>query len=169
MRNVNSSNASSSSNAASADKQFFDLHVRGCGYLSRVRWVETKKGGRKSAPFLACVINAMHGDADEPSYTYFDLRVSGEEAAFLIDSLDLGAAADKGKKVFVSFKASDIYAHHYERKNREGTGTETAALIKGRLLQLTHVKVDGEVVFERPAAEAQGDSQESQYRTGTDN
>lgn len=167
MRNVNS-NASSSSNTGN-DKQFFDLHVRGCGYLSRVRYVDTKKGGRKSAPFLACVINAMHGDADEPSYTYFDLRVSGEEAAFLIESLDLGAAADKDKKVFVAFKVGDIYAHHYERKAREGNGTETAALIKGRLLQLTHIKVDGEVVYERPAPEAQDESQEPQYRTGTDN
>ena len=131
-------------------QEYFDLHVRGCGYLSRVRWVNVKSKGRKADPFLACAINAMHGPVDQPNYSYMDLRVSGEEAISVISSLK--DAVDANRKVFVAFRAGDIYSHPYERAVRDQRGRETgtvepAAVIKGRLLLITYAKVDGEVVY----------------------
>jgi len=160
---------------------FFDLHVSMVGYMSRIRWVNPKnkrQGGRKSEPFLACVISALHGDKNEPNYTYFDLRVSGDEAINLVSELE--AASDEGRKITVSAKVGDIYPHIYERDAKDENGRKTgdremAALIKGRLLLLNSVKIDGEVWYTRPtdkqdapAAEASEAEAEGQPAGGGD-
>jgi hypothetical protein len=149
-------------------EEYFNLHASGCGYLSRIRWVEPNKrrGGRTGEQFLACAINALRGDVENPSYTYFDLRVSGEEAIDLIEQLK--PAVDENRKVFIAFKLGDFYAHPYERDVRNGRGERTgekeiSALIKGRLLLITHVKVDGEVVYTRDEAD-RADSDERDDR-----
>ena len=156
--------------ATSQDKQFFNLHTSGVGYLNRVRWVQPGKrsSGRRSEPFLACSISALRGDSDDVSYTYFDVRVSGEEAIEIIDKLR--EAVDAQRKVIVSFRIGDTYPHLYERDardaNRRPTGQkEMAVLIKGRLLLVNSVSVDGENVYtrgsrEKPAAKADSDLDE---------
>jgi hypothetical protein len=139
------------------EAEYFNLHASGCGYLSRVRWVDPgkRRGGRTGEQFLACAINALRGDVGSPCYTYFDLRVSGEEAAELVEQLK--PSVEEGRKVFVAFKLGDFYAHSYERDVRDNRGQKTgekeiSALIKGRLLLITHVKVDGEIVYQREDA-----------------
>lgn len=136
-------------------KQFFNLHASGIGYLNRVRWVETAKrnGGRRAEPFLSCGINALRGSSDSPQYTYFDLKVVGEDAIQVVS--DLAEAVDAERKVIVAFKAADLYIHTYERRKREDRDgrrsdeMETASLIKARLLLITSAKVDGELVYKR--------------------
>lgn len=147
-----------------ADGEFFNLHASGCGYLSRVRWVEPQSKGRKANPFLACAINALRGSVDDPAYTYFDLRVSGEEAVQIIDQLR--EAVEQDRKVFVAFKLGDFYAHSYERAKKDEKGRPTGekeqtSLIKGRLLLITHAKVDGETVYQRAEAGEEGSEQGS--------
>ncbi len=137
---------------SSRSNEYFNLHVSGLGYLSRVRWVETKGGGRKSQPFLACTIGALRGSADDVQYTYFDVRVSGQEAIDLVDKL--GEDVAENRKVIVAFKASDIYVNVYEREMKDQSGRKTghveaAANIKGRLLQINMAKVDGVEVYRR--------------------
>jgi len=145
--NRNQSQANSAAQAQ-AD-EYFDLHVKGCGYLSRVR--EVPVGRRGSEKFLACAISAMHGLCNDPSYSYFDLKVTGAEAEALVR--DLWQAVEENRKVFVAFRAGDVYADPYEaderdRETRQPTGKKVLrASIKGRLLQITHAKIDGEVVF----------------------
>ncbi len=141
--------------------EYFNLHSIGCGYLSRVRWVKPKqnRGGRTGDSFLACAINALRGEVSNPSYTYFDLRVSGEEAMHVVQSLQ--EAVDENRKVFVAFKLGDFYAETYDRhvldeKGRKTEKMETRCLIKGRLLLVTHAKVDGETVYVREDAAAEG-------------
>ncbi|GHD04691.1 hypothetical protein GCM10007320_65790 [Pseudorhodoferax aquiterrae] len=55
---------------AQAQSKYFNLHVSGIGYLSRVRWVDnnSRSGGRRSEPFLSCAINALRGSPDDPRY-----------------------------------------------------------------------------------------------------
>lgn len=139
--------------AQAAQREYFNLHTNGIGYLNRVRWVETKGRGRRSEPFLACSISALRGSSDEVQYTYFDLRVSGKDAIDLVESLQ--NEVNDNRKVIVSFRIADIYPHTYERQvqdsQRRPTGqTEQAALIKGRLILINSVKVDGELVYTRP-------------------
>ena len=139
---------------ASVQANHFNLHVNGVGYLNRVRWVEPKRNaGRRAEPFLACSVSALRGNAEQPDYTYFDLRVSGREAIEMVDRLGEDVAAQR--KVFISFRVGDIYPHVYERdvKDRQ-TGRKTgekemAALIKGRLLLINSITIDGENVYRR--------------------
>ncbi len=141
-------------------REFFNLHTSGIGYLNRVRWVETQGRGRKAEPFLACSISALRGSSDAPDYTYFDLRVSGEEAIALIDGLR--DEVNDRRKVLVSFKIGDIYPHLYDRDVRDqktgrSTGQkEMATLIKGRLILINSISVDGEKVYSRPSDESVG-------------
>lgn len=138
--------------ASTQTSNHFNLHVNGIGYLNRVRWVETKGSGRKAQPFLACSISSMRGNADEPDYTYFDLRVSGSEAIEMVEKL-MGDVEAK-RKVVVSFRVGDIYTHVYMRNLRDDKGRATgeqepAALIKGRLLLINSITVDGVNIFRR--------------------
>lgn len=142
--------------ASTQTSNHFNLHVNGLGYLNRVRWVETKGPGRKAQPFLACSISAVRGNTDEPDYTYFDLRVSGSEAIEMVEKL-MGDVEAK-RKVFVSFRVGDIYTHVYMRNLRDEKGRATgeqepAALIKGRLLLINSVTVDGVNIFRRELQE----------------
>lgn len=146
--------------------EFFNLHVNGLGYLNRVRWVEVNGRGRKAEKFLACSISALRGNADDVTYTYFDLRVSGEEAIDVVQNL-MDTANNRDRKVLVHFRIGDIYPHGYERDVRDRdrpTGQkEWATLIKGRLILINSAKVDGEVVFQRAQ---NGDGEEGFERDG---
>lgn len=134
---------------------YFDLHTKGCGYMNRIRWVAPKGSGRKAEKFLACAINALHGKIADPQYSYMDLRVSGEDAINLVSELIQDSEADR--KIFVAFTVGDIYAHTYWRDVKEQgrkTGEqEPAAVIKGRLLLITHIAVDDVVVYHRYSEE----------------
>ncbi|RMX08867.1 DUF3577 domain-containing protein [Corticibacter populi] len=139
-------------------REYFNLHTNGIGYLNSVRWVEVKGRGRKAESFLACRIAALRGSADEVDYTYFDVRVSGDATISIIDSLK--TAVENHSKVLVNFRIGDIFPHLYERDvrdvNRRPTGQkEWATLIKGRLILVNSVKVNGEVVYRRPATETE--------------
>ncbi|WP_225213926.1 DUF3577 domain-containing protein [Comamonas avium] len=148
--------------AQAAHSEFFNLHTNGIGYLNRIRWVETKGRGRRSDPFLACSISALRGSSDDVQYTLFDLRVSGKDAIELVESLQ--NEVNERRKVLVSFRIADIYPHTYERQvqdsQRRPTGQmEQAALIKGRLILINSVKVDGELVYTRPEDTSETDAE----------
>ena len=75
----NSSKTPGSARQAGQEKKapepsgYFDLHTKGCGYMNRIRWVTLKSSGRKADEFLACAINALHGQIVDPQYSYMDL------------------------------------------------------------------------------------------------
>lgn len=138
--------------ASTQTSNHFNLHVSGIGYLNRVRWVEPKGAGRKAQPFLACSISALRGNSDQPDTTYFDLRVSGGDAIQMVEQLKVDV--DANRKVVLSFRVGDIYPHVYMRNVRDRNGRNTgeqepAALIKGRLLVINSITIDGENVFRR--------------------
>jgi hypothetical protein len=145
-----------------ARSDYFNLITSGVGYLNRTRWVATKNtGGRKAAPFLSCSVSALRGSVDAPASTYFDLRVTGREAIEMVERLAVDVEARR--KVFISFNAGDIYPHIYDREVRDNRGQktgekETAALIKGRLLLINSITIDGVNVYRRdPEAAAPAD------------
>ena len=158
-------------NSNTTPSNHFNLHVSGIGYLNRVRWVPVKSAGRKADPFLSCSISAMRGDAENLDYTYLDLKVVGEEAIKLIAQFE--GNANNGDKVVVSFKVGDIYPHTYEReiKDRDGRKTgnyEWTSIIKGRLLVVNTVTVNGERVYDRPQEDGQGQGDSAGHAEGGD-
>ena len=64
----------------SEELKYFDLHVRGIGYLNRIREVQVRRG----PGFMACDIAALYGPADAVQYTRFDCKVTGAEAERLV-------------------------------------------------------------------------------------
>jgi hypothetical protein len=136
-------------NQAVESRKYFDLHLRGLGYLSRVRDVTARGNGRsKAKPFLACSVSAFHGDPDVENgivYLPLDLIVSGEKAKEAVRAV-MDDANDRDTKVLISFRAGDHYIRTFERTgNRAG---ETGAVLKGRLLKVFWIKVDGEYVYQ---------------------
>ena len=124
---------------------YFNLHAEGCGYLNRVRSVKPEKG----EPYLACTIAAKHGDATSPVTTKFDCRVSGSRAQAIVQQLEADVKAEK--KVFIGFRIGDFVPELFVYQNGKRKG-ETGVVNKGRLLQVTFAKVDGQRV-ELPAEE----------------
>lgn len=125
----------------STSPQYFNLHTSGIGYLSRIREVKPKKG----AAFLACKVSALCGAADEVEYRYFDCRVSGAEAEKLVRRYQQAVEADS--KVLIGFNIGDLYPDMYESNG------ETKVMLKGRLLRIDWVKVNGQNVYTAPRRE----------------
>ncbi|EDT2963670.1 DUF3577 domain-containing protein [Salmonella enterica subsp. enterica] len=123
------------------EKKYFDLHTRGIGYISRLRTVTPK--GKKSASFLACSIAALRGDSESKEYTYFDVKICGQKA---IETLkEYADKLNKEQKVFASFVVGDAYPEVYT--NKKG---ELCHYIKGRLLKLPLLRIDGKEIYREP-------------------
>lgn len=125
---------------------YFDLHTTGVGYLNRFREVTVRRG----QPFHAVEINALHGASDQVEYTRFDCRLTGSEAVLAVrkiaDRINLrGPNGKSAHRVLCSFKIGDVYPDLY--KKADGS---PAVVLKGRLLRVDWIKVDGEVVYTAP-------------------
>ncbi len=127
---------------STSNNEYFDLHVSGLGYLGRVR--EVKPGpGKRFTPFWAVSISALHGPRDAVNYVYFDTTVRGEEAIKVIQDLEQ-AINDENRKVLAGFNLGDLMPETYVKDN------ETRISLKGRLLRISWVKVDGKTVYTAP-------------------
>ncbi|MBN0077396.1 DUF3577 domain-containing protein, partial [Pseudomonas aeruginosa] len=115
----------------SNEKSYFDLHTSGIGYIQRVREVPVR-GGRRAQPFLACTIAALVGSAKDPSYRYFDVKVSGAEAKKLVERC-IGVD-DPKQRPLVRFRLGDLWGDAYIRDKGEQKG-QAAASLKARLLK----------------------------------
>ncbi|HBO6004934.1 TPA: DUF3577 domain-containing protein [Pseudomonas aeruginosa] len=110
---------------------YFDLHTSGIGYIQRVREVPVR-GGRRAQPFLACTVAALVGSAKDPSYRYFDVKVSGAEAKKLVERY-IGVD-DSKQRPLVRFRLGDLWGDAYIRDKGEHKG-QAGASLKARLLK----------------------------------
>lgn len=120
--------------------KYFDLDIRGIGYLQRARVVTLETG----TSFLAVAVSALRGPADNVQYALFDCIVVGEEAKDLVRQLMPAIAADM--KVLAGFRLSDLHAELFVFKQGERAGT-TGVGLKSRLLRFDWIKVDGKPYF----------------------
>ena len=118
-------------NTTSNEKSYFDIHTSGIGYIQRAREVPVR-GGRRAQPFLACTIAALVGSAKDPSYRYFDVKVSGAEAKKLVERY-IGVD-DPKQRPLVRFRLGDLWGDAYIRDKGEHKG-QAAASLKARLLK----------------------------------
>ena len=127
------------------DTKYFDLYTTGIGYLNRIREVTPREG----ESFLSVTIAALRGSVDDVQYTYFECRVSGQQAQKLVQQLK---PAVEGKlKVLVGFTLSDLVAEAFTYKNGDKAG-ETGVSLKARLLRVGWAKVDGQPFYKDQAA-----------------
>ena len=124
----------------STQKQtFFNLHTSGIGYINDIRIVETKGGD-----IVACRIAALVGPSDKPEYRYFDMNAVGDETESLIRRCK--DAVDAKKKVLVSFVMADMWVETftYKSDSQYHKKGDTGVSLKGRLIQIKSIKIDGE-------------------------
>ena len=124
----------------STQKQtFFNLHTSGIGYINDIRIVETKGG-----EIVACRIAELVGPSDKAEYRYFDMNAVGDETASLIRRCK--DAVDAKKKVLVSFVMADmrVETFTYKSDSQYHKKGDTGVSLKGRLIQIKSIKIDGE-------------------------
>ncbi|KWS96408.1 STY4534 family ICE replication protein [Pseudomonas syringae] len=136
------------------ETKYFDLHTVGIGYLNRIREVKPRKG----SPFMAVTVAALKGTSEKPEYAYIDCNVVGAEADKLIRRCQEAVAAEK--KVLVSFRIGDIWADVFTYSSGAKQG-QAGVSLKGRLLYLAWIKVEGEYVYQAPQKEEASASSES--------
>lgn len=138
---------------SSNDKTYFDLHVTGLGYVNRIREVKPRKGDA----FLACDIAALNGPSDKPEYRYFDVRVSGTDAQHLIRRCE--EAVEAKRKVLIGFRLGDLWPDLFTYTKGKNEG-KTGVSLKARLLFVSWIKVDGQLVYKAEAKPADNASHE---------
>jgi len=143
------------------EKQFFDLHTTGIGYLNRIREVSPKKGN----PFLACNIAALSGASDDVTYVRFDCRVSGKEAAALVQQYE--AAVQQDQKVLISFKIGDLWVDTFTYTKGDKAG-QTGVSLKARLLFISWIKVNGQLVYKAEQPQLEQDPSGQAHLGGQD-
>jgi hypothetical protein len=143
------------------DTKYFDLHTSGIGYLNRIREVSVRKGN----PFMAVTVAALHGAADEVEYTYIDCKVAGGEAEKLIRRCQQAEGAKK--KVLAAFRIGDLWVDTFTYEKGEKKGQPGASL-KGRLLFLSWIRIDGELVYQAPTKESTSEPEHQSESTNAD-
>lgn len=138
---------------SSNEKNYFDLHVTGLGYVNRIREVKPRKGDA----FLACDIAALNGPSDKPEYRYFDVRVSGADAQHLIRRCEEAVKAER--KVLIGFRLGDLWPDLFTYSKGKNEGKPGVSL-KARLLFVSWIKVDGQLVYKAEAKAADNASRE---------
>lgn len=128
-----------------AQNQFFDLHLKGLGYINRFREVQPKN--KKSKPFCAVTIGFLRGDSDEVEYTYVDTIIRNSKVCEILKQYQ-DAINNRDSKVLGVLTVSDIYAEVFESND----GPKPT--IKGRLIGMRQLKVNGEVVYKHQTEEA---------------
>lgn len=123
-----------------AKTDYFNLTIKGLGYLSHVRQVN----GQHS-DFTCCVINALTGPTDNPNYTRFDITVAGKETTALIHRCQ--KAVDEDKKVLLGFTLSNLSADIFTLSKGEHAGEQRVSL-RARLIKIDWIKVGQEKVYQ---------------------
>ncbi|PJG84785.1 STY4534 family ICE replication protein [Conservatibacter flavescens] len=131
----------------STQKNFFNIHTTGIGYLNNIRLVEPKKGSL----FYSCDIAALVGDSSKPEYRFFNCNVKGEETERLVKRCQ--DAVNEKKKVLISFVMSDLWfdTFTYQKDGKEHKKGDTGVTLKGRLIRIKTIKVDGQLVYSEQA------------------
>jgi hypothetical protein len=135
------------------EPSYFDLHINGIGYLSRFREIAAGDAGRRHKPYCAVDIAALEGPTNDPTYTYFDARISGSDA---IEVLTMHAAAinDREVKVLAAFRIGGVAPSIYQVRRGPHAGDSRVSL-KTRLIRIAWIKVKarGETAYRLVHAE----------------
>ena len=147
--------------STSSSQSYFDLHITGLGYLNRIREVKPKKGDS----FLACDIAALTGPSSAAEYRRFDVRVSGRDAQHLIRKCEEAVKAER--KVLIGFRLGDLWTDIFTYTKGKNEGKPGVSL-KARLLFVSWIKVDGDMVYKAESKVANGATPEESRATSED-
>jgi hypothetical protein len=148
----------SANNTSAAKTEYFNLNIKGLGYLSNIRQVNHQNGS-----FLSCVINALSGPTENPTYVRFDVVVAGKEATSIINRCQ--KAVDEDKKVLLGFTLSNPSTDIFTLNSGNHAGEQRVSL-KARLIKVDWVKIGQEMVYKAEKADSsppQGGAAQREY------
>ncbi|EFG3336342.1 TPA: DUF3577 domain-containing protein [Escherichia coli] len=132
--------------SANAKTEYFNLTLKGLGYLSNIHQVNHQNG-----TFLSCVVNALSGPTDSPSYVRFDVTVAGKEATSLIARCQ--KAVDEDRKVLIGFTMSNPSTDIFTLNRGEHAGEQRVSL-KARLIKVEWIKIGQDMVYKTEKSES---------------
>ncbi|EFI6621927.1 TPA: DUF3577 domain-containing protein [Escherichia coli] len=132
--------------SANAKTEYFNLTLKGLGYLSNIRQVNHQNG-----TFLSCVVNVLSGPTDSPSYVRFDVTVAGKEATSLIARCQ--KAVDEDRKVLIGFTMSNPSTDIFTLNRGEHAGEQRVSL-KARLIKVEWIKIGQDMVYKTEKSES---------------
>ena len=140
----------------SNDIKYYDININGVAYLNRLRIVKPEEGTDNE--YKAVDFNMLHGAADNVRYVQFSTTVVGKQAKEVLTSHwdRLVKAEEEGKKILAQVRIVDPRPDSYETKKGE-----TRHFIRGRLLMLFFIRIDGEEIYKAPLREANGTSSQT--------
>lgn len=139
MTATTNNNAANNANTTSTKAEYFYLNIKGLGYLSNIRRIETLTGS-----FLSVVINALSGPTDNPTYVRFDATVAGKEATDLISRCQ--KAVDEDQKVLLGFTLSNLTSDIFTLNKGDHAGEHRVSL-KARLIKIDWIKIGKAMVY----------------------
>lgn len=148
----------SANNTSAAKTEYFNLNIKGLGHLSTIRQVNHQNGS-----FLSCVINALSGPTENPTYVRFDVVVAGKEATSIINRCQ--KAVDEDKKVLLGFTLSNPSTDIFTLNSGNHAGEQRVSL-KARLIKVDWVKIGQEMVCKAEKADSappQGGTAQREY------
>ncbi|MBY4890059.1 DUF3577 domain-containing protein [Pantoea sp. DY-15] len=146
MTATTTNNAANNANTTSTKAEYFNLNIKGLGYLSNIRRIETLNGG-----FLSVVINALSGPTDSPTYVRFDATVAGKEATDLISRCQ--KAVEEDQKVLLGFTLSNLTSDIFTLNKGEHAGEQRVSL-KARLIKVDWIKIGQAMVYKAKCVES---------------
>lgn len=123
------------------------LITQGIGYVSAIEW-KTSKDGKE---FLACKVAAIVGPQQ---YMYFSCVVNGDEAKEHIDQCIDACLAEN--KILIRFKMSLNTIYAYQKNDGE-----LGATLNSSLFDISYVKIENQVVYQRVADENESVNQKA--------
>ena len=140
----------------SNDTKYYDIAIRGVGYLNRPRIVNPKEGNNNE--YRAININMLNGHEDNVKYVRFSTTIVGSHAKEVLtrhwDRL-IKADAD-GQQILAQAVITDPRPGSYETKQGE-----VRHYIQGRLVSLSFIRINGEEIYKAPPREANGTSSQT--------
>ena len=126
----------------SETSSYFDTHIDCFGYLKNIRDVPFGKG-KNAGTFIACTIGGLQGQKDEPDYCTFQAKVTGRDAAKLInDSRDAVKRSKRG--LLVKVRLSDPWIDQFTYPQDHEKAGQPGASLKTRLLFIKRIN-DSEI------------------------
>ena len=120
---------------------YFNVITTGYAYLNRARIIEPEGADA----YLAVTAAMLEGNKDKPRYQYIDLIVRGDDNVELIKKY-FNEIESKDVKTLAAINIGSLKVKSFTFERGEKKG-KPGATLKGVLIKITHMKVDGNVVF----------------------
>jgi hypothetical protein len=125
--------------------KYYDITISACGFVNRVREVKVEQGEN----YLVCTFAALRGEQGQrQALTYFDAKAATDEVSQVLQRFQ-HVSNDRSRTVFASVTLSDLTVAPFVFRKGPRQG-ETGFALKSRLIAISTLALEGQVVYRRP-------------------